>query len=453
MYTGHSLLSRERLPGTHPGDDGKPATVYQGEAFFGGLVLQAIGAQGYILYKYTWTFPSGAIKGYGLFSTSQGAKTSDGTPGPSYTKFTDGPTTGATMSPDQYPFTDDDLNFDYSKTNSFEEHVTDKFYWGPEATGIKTVSLDATYALLDGNGKVVDSFEGTDSEQFNVIQTTGTIDKQQFRTAGLSTQSNAMGNYYIGLDRDSGVTSGRARTIGIQYSAQITSATPGRFTVVQTKSGTESLKGSDWTNTNTDLTRDFYLDPATGSRMIDPATHMVMSLTTNPALDIIGLSPGIGYGFRINTPEVGPGAPPANNVSATVFKNGGGTNVLWGSDSPRTELTLPGDTWVNALWTRSESYTLTLMYNPNPNATGGFGAGVGETIWVPVGSQTWSWHTTVSFAKFGGSATPYWVENDAGQDPGSYAATTQYPVWDTSVLNNSGLNRWWDNLANKWYGS
>ena len=150
------------------------------------------GGNDYVLASYTWTFPPGAVKGYGAF----GEVTEPSGPGggTTYTTFNAGPSSSLAHDPTKFPFTADDLSW----TTPGKDHGVDSFYWGPEANGNSKVSIKATFDKTVG-GVVVDSFTNSDSAMFKVVKTTGNIRVLTTGTAGLSTKPDGGGQFRLKL--------------------------------------------------------------------------------------------------------------------------------------------------------------------------------------------------------------------------------------------------------------
>jgi len=416
--------------GQHPGDSGPIPNVYQGSSFAGisiSLISPGFNTASWTLAKYTWTFPQGAIKGYGSMTQSQEAAGPNG-PGGTFTTFAGGPTNSLAQNPDSFPFTSDDLNFVAGQS----DHVINTFYWGPKAQGVEKVSIDATFENII-NGQVADTFEGTDSETFNVVQTVGNITQLQLGTAGLSdtddSKAGGAGNYWLGLDKNSHtIDPAEGRPVGIQYSASIAIPTVGSFTCIQTIASTTTRNWTDTTGVFHKEQSGYFVDPSTGQPILNPDGTM-KSMADNPALDTLG---GLGYGFRINDGKLPPSttSQPSNNL-ATVLDPNGLTNTLYGNDSPGTPLSigLPTPTWEGGTLTRTDKFVIALMYNPDPNADASGGATMpGGTIWVPVGQMTWGWTATAGYFTFNNPA-PKWVQLGASQNCSGYSATTTFPTW------------------------
>jgi hypothetical protein len=412
------------VPGQHPGDTTPAPPIPQGSQFVGYPLLSApTGGAGYQLVNFTWTFPTGAVKGYGEFSQATEGPGEGG--GSTYTWFSGAPSTSLAQDPSLFPFTSDDLNW----TSPGDDHVVDSFYWGPASVGISTVSVTATFEKIVDD-QVVDTFQGSDSAKYNVILSTGSISILQFGTAGLSTQTDDVGQYWLGLDKNSHVLPAATRPVGIQYSLSVTTPATGSFTAIQTMQYKENRQ---WTDTGRNFHKEqngFYVDSETGQ----PVTNQdgtKKSMTDYPTLDSIA---GIGYGFRLNDPTMGPDSPTQPTLTAASVRNANGVvNKLYGNDSPGTPLPKPPTpTWEGGIWSRTDDFTITLMYNPDPNASGGVGGGAANSIWIPVGKLTWSWTATAGYFTFN-NPNPKWVsQGSPTQTPGTYSPTTQFPAWTAS---------------------
>lgn len=152
--------------GHHPGGSNPIPNVIQGSRWFGFLRLQAsnVNTFDYQVLNATWTFPTGAVKGYGIGRQGQEP---GGPPlgGAAFNFFDSGPTLEGAEDPEdvKFAFTEDDLNFTYSSPDI--DHVTKSFYWGPKSVGPLSVHVEATFAKIV-DGAVVDTFYGSDTTTF-----------------------------------------------------------------------------------------------------------------------------------------------------------------------------------------------------------------------------------------------------------------------------------------------
>jgi hypothetical protein len=165
------------------------------------------------------------------------------------------------------------------------------------------------------------------------------------------------------------------------------------------------------------------------TRLINPDGSWKRMTTDFPTLDSNG--DGLGYGFRLNDSTYGPDSTTSpDKHAAPVLSIDAGTNILYGGDSPRTELGLPAN-WDGGSWTRTDAFIDTLMYNPDilddgmphdprEEVSGG-------SIWIPVGKITWNWTATAGY--FLADPNPHWYTLSNNQDKTGYVATTVFPTW------------------------
>ena len=417
------------IHGRHPGDNQPVPVVIQGSHFVGFPLLQSPGADpnDYQLVNYTWTFPTGAVKGYGTFGQWQETAGPNG--GSTYTVFTGGPTMESAQDPENFPFDGDDLNY----TSPGTDHAVDSFYWGPKSSGNLDISITATFVKIV-NGQQADSFTGSDTVTFNVLKPTGNIRGLKFGTAGLSTMADEFGQVWIGLDQNSQVIpkTNPARPVGIHYEGSIPGGVGvGSFTMIQTMQTQSTKQWNDAAGVSHTEKNGYYVDPNTNLPAIDPATGQRKTINDFPVLDTLG--GGVSYGFRLNDDQLGPQAqtPSPGISSATVLGPGGIRNKLYGSDSPGTPLPTPpsgSGGWVSGTFSRTDNFTITLMYNPDPNASiAASPGGPASSMWVPVGDFKWGWSATAAFSTL--YVTPMWSQISASQTPGTYTPTTKFPTW------------------------
>ncbi|MBX6316069.1 MAG: hypothetical protein IRY99_24625 [Isosphaeraceae bacterium] len=200
------------------------------------------------LQNYTWTFPAGAVKGWGKFTQFSERP---GDPQGDFWVFSGDPDpeTASTSYGRVAPFTSDDL--EKAPPIESNDHVIDTFYWGPTATGVQTVSITATFV----DNATLQTFTGSDSVTFNVVQPAGSISlTAPFGTAGTSTMG-ADGNQWLQLDVNTlratfGIPAGSP--VGIAWQASITpsiapiGALSGDFAICQTMSYTAHRRYTGW---------------------------------------------------------------------------------------------------------------------------------------------------------------------------------------------------------------
>lgn len=404
-----------QINGLHPNEQGPPDPVIQGMQWSGGLMLQGTDAGNYQIVNSTWSFPSGALKGYGTFTKQY----ENGDPARSWVQFTGSPTaaSGNEVRADAN-FSGDDLNSDLSEA---DDHVISTFYWGPMSSGSSQVSVTATVKNVI-TGSTISGL--TDSVEFNVLQPTGEMSLISIGIPGV-TPPQEYGPQYLSMAKNTprdaeGHANGTP--LGIRYSSSVTA--PGGFGGVfmhnQTMTTFEQRRYHDATR--------FYRE-ARGKYNGQP-----YDLSSNFVLDT-----RVGYLGRVDDPRVGPGASP--NVSSAPVGH-----TFYSNDSPSSPLVLPADS-TGIYWTRADSFKINLMYNPlatDPNAPP---AGPPSSIWVPVGVLPWYWG--VSALVRGG----IWVDDPHPDNPpdsgthGNYQASTLYPTWSVNVNDANGNN---DKTVSPW---
>ena len=169
-------------------------------------------------------------------------------------------------------------------------------------------------------------------------------------------------------------------------------------------------------------------------------------MTNSPVLDYIQPIGGIGYGFRLNDLTYGTGPENLPTLTEAPVKGANGvTNQLYGNDSPGGPLdNIPN--WVAGTWTRSDKFTVTLMYNPDPTAVAGPGAdGPARSIWVPVGTLTWSW--TATAGRFLNKSNQ-WVEIERLQPPRYVRPQHSIPHMDGGLERSKPEGRFSEVLPN-----
>lgn len=312
--------------------------------------------QGYRVVSYTWTFPQGAVKGFGTFSTGNPVNDPDG----DYTTFVSGPTDAAAkVVKAETTFTTDDLDHIYAQDNDADntrDHTINQFYFGPESTGIVTVSITMVWNKIV-NDEVDGQVTATDTVSLNVFRPDGSITINSFGTAGVSPGLNYLStSQRLGIDVDTRIVPDPANPggrisegpQGISWTAMVTADSVfrnGSFGVVQTVVST----GSRSAGTGPYTTQNWTLPNGTSG----PTT-----------LDTQFPYHGTVASF-----------PPS------------GQPVIDDFDSPGVELKdwTSGGTLNN--YVAEDKFVDTLMYKPG-----------GNSIWVPVGSLTWGWRGLALFS-------------------------------------------------------
>lgn len=409
--------------------------IPQGSFFTGYPLLSSPGASGYELTSYTWTFPQGAVKGYGEF-----AELEELAGGQTHDYFYNYPTRDLAQDPTRFPFTADDLSWDGPDT--FDD-VLDEFYWGPDAVGPSKVEVVATYEKTV-NGQV-DTFTDYDYSWFFVHRFEGTIQPMEFGNPGVGkvqkeiTEGITETQYWLSMDRDSALDS-PVRPVGIHYWASITNAPFGSFTVIQTQGFREVRKWTDANGVNHQEENGFYLDDSNqkinvdaNGKPVQPPNGSPMRMVDFAALDSISehSHTGIGYGFRLNDPTMG-GLPEMYIFygAASVKDADLNTNKLYGNDSPRTKL--PPNPAANYYqWARTDFFKLTLMYKPEPNPNAAYTeTWPAPSIWVPVGKLEWSWRASAAYVPGTGGSDGKWVDTYSPfKFLGLYSETKKFPEW------------------------
>ena len=159
----------------------------------------------YTLDSYTWTYPTGAVKGYGTFTrVFDGPSDQIG-----HWEFTGPPidtqssATGSIAQTDHenpgWGYTFDDLNYQNSPT--VPDTAINQFFWGPDAVGANTINVRANFVKIV-NGTVVDTFAASTSMTYNVVRPTGSIYNTALGTAGVSAVMSSTGTQYIQIDKN-----------------------------------------------------------------------------------------------------------------------------------------------------------------------------------------------------------------------------------------------------------
>ena len=219
-------------------------TVVQGSQWGGTPILAGTAAGSYQILSYTWAFPSGALKGYGTFTTN----TND--PSGPYITFAGHPTSASNTTVQVVStFSSDDLT-NQQGAGVNDPDVFNQFYWGPQATGNQTVSVSAQVQ----NTTIKATMKLGDSAVTNVIQPQGNI-TTVLGTAGLSAGgANYDGSQFLGIDINGLYNSSNGKvtgTVGISPDGVVNTTglpagTTGQYAIVQTI--TEGASRSDYYN-------------------------------------------------------------------------------------------------------------------------------------------------------------------------------------------------------------
>ncbi len=372
---------------SHDTSDTPVPTAVQGSPWSASLFLAQPSSTSWQILSYTWTFPSGAIKGYGTFQTN-----TDDPDGP-YTVFAGNPTSASNTKVEVQGFSSDDLTNRQGAGINDPDHY-DSFYWGPEAQGLQTISVSAF--CKEGNTGATAT--ETDSATVNVIRPTGSI------ILNTGANPNPSGSYYpafgqtgvspVGLNSqqwlqlDANAIRNNDATVsgphGIDWLAFVYPSAQGvmisgQFGVVQT--------------VNYTATRIY-------------SSNLYGTLTSQTA----GLLPdGSNPGYTLDTYF------PYGGTQAVGTDSSGSTNVLGSSDTPGSPLDGPGNLTTPDSFSRQDYFTMTLLFQP----AGG--------IWIPVGQYTWSWGGSAKYSA--GS----WGLASGTQSRGSYSASTTFPTWSHNV--------------------
>ncbi len=415
--------ARISSPGLHNDEVGPIPEVIQGmryDAAFTVLVGATdpnvpgeTGTQ-YEVVSYTWTFPSGAVKGYGSFNylLEQDTTTSSGN---FYAVFASHPTDtdgqGASIAranPDaEFDVDDLEKRYDEVQPNGFPatDHVIETFYWGPEvAPGEQQVSVSVTLRKIV-NGVNQGTITVGDSVKLNVNRPTGNIQILEFGEAGVTGANVSTDYQWLQFDVNTTQPLTANSPVGIQWKATVnpTLNFGGKFRLTQTEDHHERR---DYTWLGTAYTE------------WDDSVWLNNSVLVQPGWVVDDMDYPGNYLDEPGNPQV------------TVAEVG---HNLYGDDSPFSELTLPYWGATPSTWWRSDNFTMTLMYCPDPNGTAG---GKPTAIWVPVGKVNWSWG---AFATYN-AGTGKWDEGPEAprQSHDQYQPTTTFPVWEHSVREFSG---------------
>ena len=380
----------------------------------------------YKLEKYVWTFPGGAVKGYGTFETQTGD------PDGPHEVFTGGPTAqdGVPVRAET-EFTNDDLDYDATQTDSngnVLDVVISTFFVGPEMEGLQDVKVQVTFRKYS-NGVKGGTVEKGDEVQFDALKPTGAIAVDHAGVAGVSPVLSR-GSQYLQFAKDwdkprydlgtlTKYEVVNSPNIGIRWTATLTlpgGLVEGKFAVFQTISSQEAYDYIDQAAGNSAKTNEAIF-PVLGDDGMPVLTNGIAS--GDPVVD--ALDNAIPYGLAYTTTD-----GKDHQESATAIPG----QQLKGGDNPTSQLadavrrfTLP------VTHTRSDQFVTTLMYNPGRE-------GDNADIWVPVAKLPWSWS---GFAKYDSKATPKWSDSKvvapvvpAASEPAQ--ANGDFPTWTRNVL-------------------
>ena len=392
--------------GRHPGTSGPPPIVLQGSPWSGMPRLQGGSAAEYSIVDYTWTFPDGALKGYGTYKPNI---SSDVFSHVAWLTFAGDPTTAQKTPVSAQGFTPDDLNHNMAPGVNDPDWV-DKFYFGPQCIGNQIVTCTAT-ALQNATG---DTVQVADSVTLNVVRPTGSLELNPdapeitrdgpmpgqrtpvyppFGTTGVSPYVKAEPPSSQRLQRlqfDGNYTNYMTlpTPVGIAWKAFINPTATFTMNNVPTTTGVAGQFGVIQTLTTTDTRTPVAGPTQTGSLLPD---------CSNPGT-LLDEGAGVLYGG-----------------TATVGQDGAGKPLIKQDfDNPATPLE-------NAYtqYTRTDKFIMTLMFQPS----GG--------ILVPIGTYSWDWHGTANQTGKNTDGTAFWqlLPGSGGQTPGSYAASTTFPTW------------------------
>jgi len=388
--------------GVHPGDVNPPPIVLQGSPWSGMPRLQGNSAAQYSIIDYTWTFPDGALKGYGTYKPNISGDVFNPV---AWLTFAGDPTTAQNTPVSAQGFTPDDLNHNMTPGVNDPDWV-DKFYFGPQCIGNQIVTCTAT-ALQNGTSNTV---QVADSVTLNAVRPTGSISLNPngleitrgdpitgkrtpvyppFGETGVSPYVKAESPSSQRLQRlqfDGNYTNYMTlpTPVGIAWQASINPTATFTMNNVPTTTGVAGQFGVIQTLTTTDTRTPVTGPTQTGSLLPD---------CSNPGT-LLDERVGVLYGG-----------------TATVGQDGAGKPLIKEDfDNPATPLE-------NAYtqYTRTDKFIMTLMFQPS----GG--------ILVPIGTySTWGWNGTAN--KTGNNNTT-WEYVPGGQTPGNYAESTTFPTW------------------------
>jgi hypothetical protein len=382
-----------------------PSAVVQGMKWSGSIMLSGGTSGNYDLVKYKWTFPTGAMKGYGTFTK---ALERDGELASQYESFSGQPTgTDATevKAVGLDGFTADDLEYDATEQG---DHVISTFYWGPEATGVESVSVTATVK----NRLTGATQELTDKVNLNVIKPDGQITVQKKGTPGVSDDLSVQHPdvQALQIDKNAGERDQNgAPLVGIQYVANVKDpmnttdqANPtgfgGSFLVTQTINYSSTRTTADSNNV--------------AHKWEDGVLANGAYPSPRSTLD------DLYAGAYVRDPS---GAPVARLETGSYpnIADVGDQSVLGGNDSPSTPLRGSPTT---SFYTRDDSYVTTLMYTPETQDYSSL-----NSILVPVASLSWSWNAKALYDP----NQAKWVDYGTGSKniPDASSPTKDYPQY------------------------
>jgi hypothetical protein len=353
----------------------------QGSAWFGIPVLDNNGGQyATAATTYNWSFPAGALIGYGAIGWQKERPNNPSDQGMYQTIVAPpidetSPLYPLQVGPLGFNSTDD---FEFrDSTMEANDHVFNTFYFGPTVTGTVRITVNATFKSLVAG---VPDFSGSDYVDVNVVRPTGKITINSTGDVGVSLPSVDGQELVFGV--------GYPNAVGIDFSAyidptyvsnSITKNVAGQFMITQTMA---SLKEGRYISSGTTYTDTFYRVMPGGT---DPGV-MLDSFIYPGTLGTVGID--------------------------QLTHNPRTTNS---NDSPGSRLKAPTETSpkYNVDIMRSDSFTQTLMYQP----PGG--------IWIPVGSLPWSWAGVARWASE--LNRPIFVPELSSKNIGSYSPSTTFP--------------------------
>ncbi len=360
--------------------------------------------------------------GYGLFRTikSTDPAGAPGTPQPDpfgdYTVFVGNATEAPNQLVQAQGFSDADLekiNIGLNNQNVVNDHVMNKFYWGPAVTRDDQV-VSVVAVIRPKNGDPNARIKLQDEETLNVIQPTGSLKlNRPIGNAGVSARQPD-GFQWIQFDKDTAHPLPEAmpdliklEKVGIDYTTSVTVPAPfgGKFGVTQV--------------VDTDVKRTFKGLLGMRTTQAHPRLTDTNGFITRPApiLDTLFYIGVQANGVETVKPPVG--------------------QTLRAVDVPGEALDpSPGVGNRAVSEERHDHYITTLMYNPGTST-------VLDTIWIPVEDMKWGWDTVATFA------AGVWTADPVGTDQEVPVITSGdailFPVWAHTVsefTDATGQNVW-----------
>ena len=387
--------------------------VMEGRAWTGNVTIAGPSSVDFnpVAKIYQWTFPTGALKGYGLFTTRN-----DDPSGP-YDVFSGDPPEKTVYPTDVKTenFTSDDLIWNDASLQA-NDHVINTFYWGPGSASLPASGLGppaprrvAVAATFKSTIPGAPDFIGTDYVDVYVAAPTGSIALTppypppsmvpSFGTAGLMTAGSVP---QIQFDVNFNSTAPNT-PVGISWTASVDPTAPGIGTVAGQFAVTQTM--------TYDSTRSSDLG---GGRILTQADGLLPG-RVNPGTILDALH------YPTNAAGGGTGTIQLVGSDAT-----GSPLTIRGNDSPGSPVSSP-TAGSKRNFRRADDFVMTLMYRPSPLSG----------IWVPVGQLSWSW--TASADHVG-----TWVLIASNQTRGTYAPTSAFPMWKHTFneLTAPSATRW-----------